>query len=136
MMLGQRLYWHLNQMGRTLSLANLQDSHDYNLRPLNTTFFSSLKDEQEYFHRKIEGNHEDEGHSETGLYCQESNTVFYYKEYKVLLLLDFSKSTSTIYASQSKSYVEKMQDAIEILIQVRFAYHFKLVLESMVQAQQ
>lgn len=68
------------------------------------------------------------------IYTQDSNTVFYYSEYKVLLLLDFSKSTSTIYPHQDKSYIEKLQESIEIFIHVGI-FPIKCLIELMVQAQ-
>ena len=73
----------------------------------------------------------DESH---GLYCHDSNTVFYYSEYKVLLLLDFSKSTSSIYPYQSKCYVDKLLDSIEIFIHVTPLPTYPYNVESVVQA--
>ena len=53
-----------------------------------------------------------------GFYTSSSNTVFYYNEYKVLFVLDFSKSTTTFNSSQSRPYIEKIKDSIEIFISV------------------
>ena len=46
------------------------------------------------------------------LYTQDSNTVFYYNDYRVVLLLDFSQSATTVYPGMGKSYSEKMRDCI------------------------
>jgi len=50
------------------------------------------------------------------LYTQDSNTVFYYNDYRVVLLLDFSQSTSTVYPTQQKSYLDKMKESIEVIM--------------------
>ena len=50
------------------------------------------------------------------LYTDTSNTVFYYNDYKVVLLLDFSQSTSSVYPGQTKSYVDKMRESLEVII--------------------
>ena len=51
------------------------------------------------------------------LYTQDSNTVFYYNDYRVVLLLDFSQSATTVYPGQGKSYSEKMRDCITFITQ-------------------
>jgi hypothetical protein len=89
------------------------------LKAVNVSFKEDLKLDQQKLHNLVEGGiHESNDYQNSAQYCQDSNTVFYYSEYKVLLLLDFSKSTSTIYPHQTKSYVEKLQDSIEIFIHV------------------
>jgi len=50
------------------------------------------------------------------IYTENSNTVFYYNDYKVVLLLDFSQSTSSVYPGQTKSYVDKMRECLEVII--------------------
>ena len=54
-------------------------------------------------------------HSEM-LYNETSNTVFYYHENKVVLLLDFSQSTTTVYPGQTKSYIDKMVESVEVVL--------------------
>ena len=49
------------------------------------------------------------------LYTQDSNTIFYYNDYRVVLLLDFSQSTTSIYPAQEKSYLEKMRDCLSLI---------------------
>ena len=51
------------------------------------------------------------------LYTQDSNTVFYYNDYRVVLLLDFSQSATSVYPSQAKNYSEKMRDCITFITQ-------------------
>jgi len=41
--------------------------------------------------------------------------VFYYNDYRVVLLLDFSQSTTSVYPSQGKSYLEKMRDCLSVI---------------------
>ena len=55
--------------------------------------------------------------------------MFYYDSYKVLFLLDFSKSTSNVYPFQEKSYLEKMKESITIFIYVKFMLQTKSFLE-------
>lgn len=50
------------------------------------------------------------------VYTEQSNTIFYYNDYRVLLLLDFSQSTTAVYPTLSSSYVLKMQRSIEAVI--------------------
>ena len=50
------------------------------------------------------------------LYTEDSNTVFYYNDYKCVLLLDFSHSTTSVFPGQTKSYTEKMRESLEIII--------------------
>ena len=50
------------------------------------------------------------------MYTEDSNTLFYYNDYRVVLLLDFSQSTSCVYPTQQKSYLDKMRESIEIVI--------------------
>lgn len=51
------------------------------------------------------------------VYTQDSNTVFYYNDYRVVLLLDFSQSATTVYPGQGKSYSEKMRESITFIMQ-------------------
>ena len=49
------------------------------------------------------------------VYTEDSNTLFYYNDYRVVLLLDFSQSTTCVYPTQQKNYMDKMRDSIEIV---------------------
>ncbi len=50
------------------------------------------------------------------VYTEQSNTIFYYNDYRVLLLLDFSQSTTAVYPTLSYSYMLKMQRSIEAVL--------------------
>ena len=41
--------------------------------------------------------------------------MFYYNDYRVVLLLDFSQSSTAVYPSMSKSYLEKMRDCLSVI---------------------
>ena len=110
---------------------------EFFLRPLNAKFTKEKELDSEKRHtreeqikhlRDLENNIDEEDSVEVsrkseilsqGLYTSSSNTVFYYNEYKVLFVLDFSKSTTTFNSRQSRPYIEKIKDSIEIFISVR-----------------
>lgn len=50
------------------------------------------------------------------VYTEQSNSIFYYNDYRVLLLLDFSQSTTAVYPTLSNSYMLKMQRSIEAVL--------------------
>ncbi len=80
--LGQRLLWHIDKFNKKLALPYIPDSKDLYLQPL------SVKVTQGFGARKP---------NQAMLYTPTSNSVFYYNDYKVVLLLDFSQSTSAVY---------------------------------------
>jgi hypothetical protein len=49
------------------------------------------------------------------MYTQDSNTIFYYNDYRVVLLLDFSQSSTTTYPTMGKSYLEKMRECLSVI---------------------
>jgi len=50
------------------------------------------------------------------LYTEQTNSIFYYNDYRVLLLLDFSQSTAAVYPTLATSYILKMQKSIEAVL--------------------
>jgi hypothetical protein len=93
--LGQRLLWHMDKFNKNLMLPGIYDAKDLYLIPLSVKTKSK---------RNLS--------KETLLYTPMSNTVFYYNDYKVVLLLDFSQSTSCVVPNQKRSYFDKMRDAL------------------------
>lgn len=78
------MLWHIDKFNRHLTVPNIYDAKEYYLQPLSVKSKGKKqtikKDERE-----------------TLLYTELSNTVFYYNDYKVVLLLDFSQSTSSVF---------------------------------------
>lgn len=50
------------------------------------------------------------------VYTELSNSIFYYNDYRVLLLLDFSQSTTAVFPTLRSSYMLKMQRSIEAVL--------------------
>ena len=50
------------------------------------------------------------------MYTEQSNSIFYYNDYRIVLLLDFSQSTTGVYPSQKSSYIFKMRQSIEAIL--------------------
>ena len=50
------------------------------------------------------------------MYSEQSNSIFYYNDYRIVLLLDFSQSTTGVYPSQKSSYIFKMRQSIEAIL--------------------
>ena len=50
------------------------------------------------------------------MYTEQSNSIFYYNDYRIVLLLDFSQSKTVVYPSQKSSYIFKMRQSIEAVL--------------------
>jgi hypothetical protein len=99
--LGQRLLWHIDKFNKRQSLPKLVNARELLLTPINVR---TKQPGQEHHSKK------------QYLYTEQSNSIFYYNDYRVVLLLDFSQSTTAVYPSMASSYLLKMQKAIEAVL--------------------
>jgi len=53
----------------------------------------------------------------TAHYKATSNTVFYYQAYRVVVVIDFSQSTTSLFPFETQTYCEKIKEVITTMCQ-------------------
>ena len=112
--LGQRLLWHLDKFNKRLVLPHIPDAKDLYLQPLSV--ISRVPSEPGLSQEAAQMHRSESTFGRELLYTEESNTIFYYNDYRVVLLLDFSQSTNSVYPTQEKSYLDKMRESLDVVM--------------------
>ena len=88
--LGQRLLWHLDKFNKPLKLPHIPDGKDLYLQPLSVISKMPVDPTNPVNPDGIQMFRSENTFGRELLYTEDSNTIFYYNDYRVVLLLDFS----------------------------------------------